>query len=235
MNMLHYPETLREVRQFEVFDDFVWYISPHLWTALAADASSAVAIDADGVGGVVTISTAATDNNEAALFTTNELFLFAAGKPLIGEARIKFSDVNTDDGNVAFGFADAAGANLLGDDGAGDAINSSGALIFKVKNETTWRAAVEINGTVKETASTTTAGGSAYQTLRIVALPVDGTNLEVTYFCDGEPLRDSNGKAIKHTIAYASATEMDFGVYAKTGHATDLVVSVDYVFAAQLR
>lgn len=236
MKLLHYPEALREIRQFSLYDDFLWYLSPHLWTSLAADTNSAVAIDADGVGGVVQLNTGdATDNNEAGVVSTNELFLFAADKPLIAQSRIQFTEINTNAANVAFGFADAFGANLLGDNGAGDNINSSGALIFKVDGETVWRAAVEINGTIRETQSTTTAGGASYQKLRIEALPVDGTNLEVTYFCDDEPLRDSNGKTIKHTIPYASSTEMKLGVYGKAGAANTLTVNVDYVFATQLR
>jgi hypothetical protein len=72
LNTLHYAKD-----QVELFDDFLWYLSPHLWTSLVTDTNSAVAIDADGVGGQITVFTGdGTDNNEAALATTNELFLF---------------------------------------------------------------------------------------------------------------------------------------------------------------
>jgi len=234
MKLLTPPEQLREIRQFEFFDDFLWHISTQ-WTNLASDTNSSVAIDADGVGGIVAINTGdATDNNEAALASTNELFKFASDKPMMAEAKIQYAEHNTNAANVAFGWADAIGANLVTDNGAAITANSA-ALIFKKDGETTWRAYCENNGTTVETASTTTAGGASYQTLRIVVFPVDGTNVEVTYFVDGEPLRDSNGKAIKHTLAYASATEMDFGVYAKAGGASTHTVNVDYVYVAQLR
>ena len=93
MKLLTPPEQLREIRQFELFDDFLWHISPHLWTNLAADTNATVAIDADGVGGIVAINTGdATDNNEAALVSTNELFKFAADKPLMAECRLQYSE-----------------------------------------------------------------------------------------------------------------------------------------------
>ena len=58
----------------------------------------------------------------------------------------------------------------------------------------------------------------------------------MTFFVDDQPLRDSNGKQIKHTVAVASATEMQVGVYAKAGNGTDVTsVLVDYVFAVQKR
>lgn len=236
MKLNKYPDFLGRSDQFELYDDFLWYVSPHLWTSLAADTNTAVAIDADGESGVLSIGTGdATDNNEAGTFTTNELFKFAADRPLCAEARIQFTEINTSAANVAFGFADAGGADLLGDDGAGDAIANSGALIFKVDGETVWRAACENNGTVRETQSTTTAGGSSYQTLRIESRDMGDGNQEITYFVDGQPLRDSNGKQIKHTLAHASATQMDLGVYAKAGAANTLTVLVDYIAAFQKR
>lgn len=221
---------------YELFDDFFWYISPHMWTSLAADANSSVAIDADDPGGVVVINTGdSVDNNEAALPTTNELVVWAADKPWYAEARIQYSEINTSAANVAFGFADAMGANLITDDGAGVGINSSGALIYKLDGGTVWRANTENNSVTTDTVSTSTAGGSSYQRLGIESIPVDGTNHEVTFFLDGRPLRDSNNRAIKHTVAYASATDMDFGVYAKAGAANALTVKVDYVYFCRRR
>lgn len=219
--------------QFELFDDFLWHISPHLWTNLASEGT--VAIDADGVGGVVDLTASNTDNNEVALVTTNELFLLASDKPVMAECRLKLVEANTDDANVAFGFADAIGANLLLDDGAGPSITTTGALIYKVDGETVWRCYSKNGATTTTTLTTTTAGGSAYQTLAIEIRPVDGTNCEITFYCDGQPLRDSNNRPIKHVVPYASAGEMDFGVYCKTGSANAQAVNVDYIWAAARR
>lgn len=227
---------IRQRQQLTIDDDFDWYISPHRWTSLAADTNSAVSVG-DARGGILTVSTGdATDNNEAAIRSTNEVALFAADAPIFFESQIKFTDQASNTGNVAVGMADAAGANLLGDDGAGDAINGSGALIFKVDGETVWRCACECNGTVVETQSTTTAGGSAYQRLAIKVLAVDATYVEVSYFCDGIHLKDSNGVPIVHRLAYASATEMRLvPLYMKSGAAAAFTGTCDRVYFAQRR
>lgn len=214
---------------FEHFDDFTHFVDGDTWTMLDADSGSSVAEDADGQHGVVQLICATTDNNEAALATSNELFLFAADKSFRLATRIQYTEVNTDDANVAFGFADAFGANLITDDGAGVGIANSGVLIYKLDGGTVWRCNSENNGVSTDTVSTKTAGGSSYQTLEIVGRAVDGTNYELTFFCDGEPLRDSLGRPIMHRLAYASATNMDFGVYLKTGGAQTETLNVDYL------
>lgn len=217
-----------------VSDHFYWYISPHMWTSLAADAGSSVASSGDSTNTDVVLTTGATDNNECAVRTTNEHFLFAADKPLIFEARIQYAEANTDDANVAVGFANAVGANLMVDDGAGPKTSFSGGMIYKVDGGTVWRAASSLGTTQTLTASTTTAGGASYQVLRMEFLPINGTDLEVTFFVDGVQLKDSNNLPIKHTVIYASATEMHAFVYVKAGGANSEVVNVDYIEALQL-
>ena len=235
MRLTTLPREMLDRRSFSVFDDFLWYISPHLWTNLASDGGVTAFAQSDAVTGIIQGATGATDNNEIAVRSTNECWLFAADRPLYGCCLLQYSEANTDDANVAFGFADAMGVNLLGDDGAGDAINSSGVLIFKVDGETVWRCACENNGTVVETQSTKTAGGSAYQLLEIEGASVDGTNYSFTYYMDGVELRDTNNRPIVHTLAYASATEMRVGTYVKAGSANSETVNVDFMGASMLR
>lgn len=235
MKKLYPPEAKLYRRMFGIFDDFAWYISPHMWTSLTED-NSTVAIDADGECGIVQLTVGTDNNEEAGLFTTNELFILAADQPLYGMALIQYTETNTDDANVAFGFADAMAADLLSDDGGGDNIPNTGALIFKVDGGTVWRAACENNGTINESASNTTAGGTSYQLLEIFGIPVDATYFEFTYFVNNNQLTDSTtGQPICHRLAYASATQMDFGVYAKTGAAQTETVNVDLAGAWQLR
>lgn len=224
----------RARQQHEVFDDFHWYITAHTWASLAADTNAAVA-HTDAAGGILSIVTGdATDNNEAGVFTATEGFKFAADAPIYAEAKIQYSEHNTNAANVAFGFADAAGANLITDNGAGITAGSA-ALIYKVDGGTVWLCHLECNGTTVTGTSTTTAGGSSYQVLGIEIMAVDGTNVEATFYCDGQPLRDSNNRPIKLRVAYASSTEMDFGVYGKAGGASVHTVLVDYLYAAQRR
>jgi hypothetical protein len=233
--MFTLPDSFARIRRQFVFpmngpDDFMEYTSGDIWTSLAADAGVTAPAEGDSEWGRVQMATGATDNNEVMVRSTNEVLLFQADGSFCFLSHIQYTEANTDDANVAVGLADAAGANLLSDDGGGDNINSSGVLIFKVDGETVWRCACEINGTVKETQSEQTAGGASYQELMILGKPVDGTNYEFTYFLDRLPLTDAtHHKQIKHTLAYASATEMRVVAgYVKAGGANSETLNIDY-------
>lgn len=250
--VLDLMDELKHRRTFGFFDDLEWYISPHRWTSLAADAGSSVAIDADEPTGAIDLTTGATDNNEAGVATTNELFLFAADKPLVYEARLKFTEANTDDAAVAFGIAIGLNvANFIADGGA-SIISTTGAVIYKRKDTTKWRvasarAAVPSLGTRGTTgqddetnlSSTTTS----YKIFRIEVLPVQSTSgsgigVEITYFVDGVQLAGTDDKPIKHVLnnTFTNGThDMKAGVYVKAGGANSEVVTVDYIAAYQLR
>lgn len=238
MNLLDLHDPLLKRRTFGFFDDFTWFVTAHNWTSLVADATTSIAVN-DGAKGIVTMTTGATDNNEVGLFSTKEVFLIAANKPILGEARIQYAEAATDDANVAFGFADAIGANLLVDDGAGAKTTFSGALIYKVDGGTVWKCISSLSTTQTISTSTQTAGGSVDQVLRIEIRPVSSTIAEVSFFCDGVPLYDvaitNRQQPIKHNLTYTSATEMMVGAYVKAGGATSEVLKVDYIAAYQLR
>lgn len=239
--LLDHPIQLEQRRQHTVSDDFMWYISPHMWTSLAADTNATVSLDTDGTGGILQIYTGdATDNNEAGVRTTNEPFLFASDKPLIFEARVQFTEINTSAANILVGLYDALAANALVDDAGGPKTTFYGAIIYKIDGELVWRCASSVGayatlGTV--TKSTTTSGGSSYQTLRIEALPVTSTTTEITYFVDGVQLRDANDLPIKHTVTNGNQGTADMGcvAYAKAGGASSLTLQVDYITCSQLR
>jgi hypothetical protein len=203
-------------------------------TTLVVDAGTSVAVG-DTTRGVAVITTGATDNNEAALRTTNELFLVAANRPLYGRVRLQYAEANTDDANVMVGFMSALAANSMVDDGAGPRTTGNYFLVEKRDGETTWRLSTR-NGTGNtSTASTTTAGGSAFTTIEIEVEEFDSVNFYVVALVDGVVLKDSAGTKIRHTVAISGSTEMNFGVYAKAGGANSEVVSVDYLYAHQLR
>lgn len=234
--LLDLPDALVKGRRAAgFFDDFDDYVSGRRWTTSGDTGTGAsAAVDADGVGGLLTLTTGATDNNEAYLLTTNELFKIVADKPLLFEALIDYDEANTDDANVACGFMDAVGADSILDNGAGPKASYSGAVIFKVDGETVWQFETSIGGTQTTTKSKHTAGGAA-QELRIEIRPINSTEAEAIPFIDGAQMRDANDKLIKHTITFASATEMNAFVGAKAGGANSEVVNVDYVAAYQLR
>ncbi len=233
--LLELPDFLRLRRQHGFWDHFTGGdvkvgdgSTDIIQYTITADAGGAQGLDVDGVGGIYSIATDGDDNDEAYI-ETRELVKFAAGKPFIFEALVQYAEANTDDANVVVGVVDAPGANTLADNGGGAAINDSGALIYKVDGGTVWRFKTNLGGgTATDSVSQTTAGGAAYQTLRIEARDVNATDIELVPFVDGVQLKDSNDKPIKHTVTLGTATEMALVAGAKAGGANAETLLIDY-------
>lgn len=220
----------------------------HVWNDFEEDQSDIRAVDTVTDTGTVAIGDTArgvavltpsdgtvADNDEAYLATPNELFIFAAGRPLYGRFRIQFTEANTDDANIAVGFQNAVGANSIVDDGAGVKTSGSTLAIYKVDGGTKWICASACNGVATTTTSTTTAGGASYQTLEIVCQDFDTTNMEVVFKCDGVRLKDSNNNDIRHFVPIANATEMSLWAGVKNGGANLETLNLDYWYGAQKR
>ena len=225
--LLELPDPLKLRRQFGIFDDFDTYVTTERWTT-TADAGGTAALDADGVGGVLALATDGDDNDETYSELTVEMFKFADDKPLMLESRVKFSEASTDAANILVGLMDAPGADSLVDNGAGPKASYSGAAFFKVDGETVWNCESSIGATQVTTATTTTAGGSSYQTLRIEFQPTTSTEGEVRFFID-------DNLVAKHAITFSSATEMSLVLGAKAGSANAETLNVDYIGCTQLR
>ncbi len=238
MKLNVFPQRLAETGQFEIFDDFHWYVTAHQWTTTATDSGTVSVGDAQkGILAIVPSDGTVADNDESYVKSTAEVFKFVAGCALYGEALIQFSEANTNTANVFFGFADAIAADTLVDNGAGLKTSFSGACIYKVDGGTVWKCVSSNSTTQTISTSLTTAGGSAYQKLSIEARDTDGTNFEITFFCDGQPLLDATSRRpIKHFVAIASATEMQVGAGQKNGAITAVeTLNIDYIAAYQRR
>src|SRR5262245_32211208 len=197
-------------------------------TSLAADAGSSAAV-ADGAGGVLTLGSGATLNNEAAVRSTQALWLPANNRPVVAEARLQYAEAATNQANVAFGLADAAGADLLVDGGAGPKVTGTQALIYKVAGGSVWRCQARNGTQVSDSISGTSAGGSNYTTLRVELKDMSTTQATVTYQVDGVPLRDSlSGLQINHQLNYSGALIMRLICYLKAGSATAEGLALDY-------
>lgn len=235
MQGLAYNEQVGAARlQNVVFDDFNAFVTGHLWTDTSGDTGASVA-GSDARGGIAAITTGATNNNEAYLLSTKEVFLIGASKPIYGECSLQYTEANTDDANVAFGFMNAVGADSILDDGAGPKADFSGAVLYKVDGGTVWNFATSIGTTRTVTATTVTAGGSSYQRLEIKIEPVSSTTALAYPLIDGQQCVDANGTLIVHSITFASATEMNIFVGAKAGGANSEVVNVDWIAGIQKR
>lgn len=233
----HLPNELAFRNVFGFFDDFAWYISPHMWTSLAADSGTTVAISASAAAGAVTIGTGTTDNNEAALATTNKNFKFADDKPIVFEASVQYAEANTSAANVFIGLSSALAADQLVDNGAGPATSFSGAGFYKVDGETSWRFVTSMGSTqTKSNLLNNTAGGSATAIFRIEVNMVTSTQAEVIPKINGVQCVDSvTLRPIKHVVTLSSPAAMAAGVYVKCGSTSAESITVDYVACYQKR
>ena len=212
------------------------------WLSVGDAGGSAVV--SDGAGGVLTVQTGGTDNDEFYCISAVELLKVAANKPITILARVKFTEANTDDANMIFGFMDVAGANSLLDDSGGPSASYDGAVIFKVDGETRWRVESSNAGTQVTTETDVTAGGS-WQTLRIDITPINAKTADVVFWIDPSGGQDlfqvreqsavPQNPAIKHTLSISGLEEMHliFGAKAGGGNAESLLV--DYVSVWQKR
>lgn len=239
MKLLELPEqVLLGKREYGFFEDFLDFVSGDLFTDTSGDTGAAVA-NVDAAGGQVTLTTGGTDNNECYLLTTKEPLKIADDKPIVFGARLKFSEANTDDANVAAGVMNAVGADSIVDNGAGLKTNFSGAAFYKVDGGTNWKVMASDGATqswnVELTAANSldkvakVAASSAFQDLRIEIMPISSTKAEVRFFIDDTLVYKFAD------VTFANATEMNAFVGNKAGGANSEVCTVDYVYAYQLR
>lgn len=186
----------------------------------------------DGVKGILTLTTGASDNSEIYLCTSTELFKMAANKHFKGAALVQFTNTNTAD-NFFFGFMSTVAANSMVDTGGGPQATGDYVGLWSLESIANFYAGVQSNGTATPTTDAvgvpnTTAGGSSYQLLEVEWHGLSSTQGQATFRVDGVVVAD-----IHHT--YASATEMALMVGLKTGEAVTHTLNVDYMGYAQLR
>lgn len=227
------PERYFSRDEFALFDDFFEFVTGDVWTSAVAGTGTVTHEGSAGTTRMKLFNTAA--NDAAVLATTHEMFKFRAGKAMTAEVIIEFVDVDTDDGMVAFGWADALAATTLADT-TGAVTATDACLLYKLPDTSVWAFHTEINGSLTATVSTTPSPAtSGSQTLRIDVVPRSSTVFECRPFVDGVQLKDTAGNPIMHTVTLGTATDMDFGAMTKSNDAADFNVYVDYLFASQTR
>lgn len=238
-NLLKYPINKTNLKQqYEWVDDFQSNVQPLWWTATVTDTGTVTIGDA--VNGVVVLTpsdASVADNDEVYYTTKNELFNFAADKHFLGGAAIKFTETTAGVYNAFVGFGNAMVADTLIDNGGGMRASGSLAAIYKVDGGTVWRATSRNNGVVTDSISSTSSTSTGWQELMVEVIPFSTTQVKVAYFVNGVSLKDAtSGLEIFHTVTVASATEMQFGMGAKLGAATNNdTLSCDFAYWAANR
>lgn len=220
---------------FNLFDDFTWFVTAHQWVSTVTDGGSiAVASGAAGSVGVIQLTNDTAADNDEIYVGSTLTFTLAANKNLYGECKLQFSEANTDDANVAFGFASSVGADLILDNGGGMRASGTILAIFKVDGGSAWQCVSRNGSTVFTNTSSTTAGGSAFQTLGIEVVELLSTTCTVVFKVNGEILRDATtNQPIRHQLPYSGATAMQVFVGQKNGSANNELTSVDYIGVVQ--
>lgn len=237
-NLARFTAPLRDLDTVVAYSDFVDDQSDTSFIDTLTDSGTAAVGDAFGGVMVLTPSDGSVvDNDEVILRSANEVFLFAAGKPIYGKCKLSFVETTATVYNVGFGFMNAAQTDPLGDDGAGAKLSGSTAAIFKVDGGAVWKAATANNSA--STVSTSTAGAvtATDYVLEIFGEDFSSTQMVFTFKVNGQYLLDAtSGQIIRHMVTVASATEMNLFVACKLGASTNNdATSVDYVYGHQYR
>lgn len=226
---------------FEFFDDFVYNESSTV-SALNTytstdDSGTGTNTYQDAAGGIFNVVTAAADNDYHAMSTVNETWLFAEGKRMWFEARVKVDEAAADPGESTWwvGFTDTLTTGGMQANAAGPLASYDGALFFK-SPETGYGIDFE------------TSNAGTQVTATDVAVSVDNTWTRVGFYFDGAattatitPYIAVNGsnvwvKGTAHNITLAGLAEMHlvYGIKAGPSGGAE-TLQIDYLKVVQER
>lgn len=241
--LLNQDDAYQNVRQFRIFDDFVEFVDGTVWD-VTKDTTTTVAVDADGVGGLLLMTTNSADNDEAYIDTL-EVFKVATDKPIFCLMRAKLACVTDNQADMIFGLMDAVGANAIAD-GSTVATGKHMAVLFKPDGVATLTAQSTSSAAGTYNASTSEISiDEDFATYGILVEPVSSTDKRITYYYDPDggsnwqQLRDTNNNLIQHTWSLADTSaatgELSLMAGVKAGSAEAQVLTIDYIGAWQLR
>lgn len=237
MNLNRYTRPLWDLDTVFVFDDFTGDQSDI--TAVDTITDTGTALVGDAANGVIVLTPSdgtVADNDECYLSTPNELFQFAAGRPIYGRWKFQYSAVVAADPNVAVGFMNAPATSALGDNGAGVKVSGDTLAVEKRDGETAFRCTSASSGASTSTLSNKSIAAATDYVVEIECADWDGVSMVVTYKVDGEYLRDTNNNVIRHTVAISGSELMAMFAGIKLGANTNNdTLSLDYWYGAQKR
>ncbi len=245
MNKVELHNALQLRRTMGIFDHFPSYTSTQLWTS---GGSGGTVANSDGDGGLLTLTTGAVADQDAIVSTTRKLFTFVAGKPMLYQTGFKYTEANTDDAGIVFGFASSF-TDILVDATYALATPLSAACIYKKPGETYWSCFSSVGATQYTTQSTVPCQSAGVIQEFCINVAIQGSNIEVTFWGGAfGPTAVTGGPAgfiamvpnvtsmarqqpIKHVIPYSGAAAMQCGQSIKASSANSEVAYVDYIGA----
>lgn len=236
-NPLFQMGQISPIKFITLFDDFINPASAtasdvQAWTAINDGGTGTPVFNADAVGGVASVVTAAADNDYSAYASASEIFKFTAGKKLWLEARVKVSEATVLESTWWVGLTDTLATGGMQANAAGPLASYDGALFWKTP----------------ETAMTLnfeTSNAGTQNTLSAFATSVTNTWTKVAFYFDGvdkvypfAAVNDSNtwvsytGQAL--TVTGLEEMHVVFGIKAGPTAAAE-TLQIDYIFVAQER
>jgi hypothetical protein len=226
------PEFNARRQVFSADSHFQGFATGGTFSSLLEDSGTAGVVD--GAGGILAMVTGGTINDEIYVYTTNNIFLLAAGKPIKGSWRLKYSEASTTTAAVAFGFMSAVAADAIPDGGVGLKSSYSGANFFKSNGGTLWNTecsigstrtgATLLSNTIALDKTNHTAPSTTYSWFDILLQPIDATNCRADFLID-------NVQVSSTLFTYTSAAAMMAWMGVKCGTGAAVTVNVDYMGA----
>lgn len=209
-------------------DDFFQYDATGTVGNWVAVSDGGTIVQTDAAGGVLSLPTGATDNNESYISSVAEIFKFQTNKRLYFEARVKLSEAAVNAANIIVGLSNTVAADSLLDNGAGPMASYVGAVFFKVDGGVVWQFETSNAGAQVTTASAGAFTTNTWYTLAFLYDFNDGVTGKVTPFINGV-------KGTVHSITIAGCDEMHILLGAKAGGNNAETLLVDYVKVAMER
>jgi len=209
-----------------VKNDFDQFVSTQQGLTSVLTDTGAAAILASGAFGQLELQPSdgtVADNDEAYIGSTTAIITPATGKDVWFEARVKFTEANTDDANIMVGLCSVYAANTLVDNGAGPAADYDGIVFYKVDGGTVWNCENSVATAQTTIASVATRTSGAWVNLGFHM----SSNTSIAWYIDGAQVAAST------TNIPTAAMGVLFGL--KNGDTNEEKLYVDWFRLVQLR
>lgn len=251
MNKPQIHDLVENARTMLLWDDFEWYTTGQLWSSTTTGGSASVAVASPNTGGQLVLTTGATQNNEAAVVSSNALALFQSGHPLIFQCEINYTEAATNQAGIVCGVA-SSWTHILADTTFALPASFSGALVYKAPGSTVWSLHTQVGTTLLDQQSgTSTLQPGLNQRIVIYMMMDQAGSVEVSAEVGTPGIQGLTGTVsaatigqspnglqwllpnfaavpyaratpIKQYVPYASAAALQAGVFLKSGSASSV-------------
>lgn len=236
--------TAEDIESFHHFKDDFFYInfdesgSEGVWLSTVENSSTAVITDA--AGGILTVTTGGTDNNQHLLSSIGESWLFAANKDLTFKTRVKVTQAAEQAAFIGLS-NDVSADHLVDDTGAIRSTFDGAGFYCKTGGTPNWFV-VSSNGATQNTGSGLTGGDTTLAAttavwfkLKFTVTHTSSTTATIRFYIWNETTGSGYTLVDTHTILYSGLEEMHAFFTNKTGTGAAEATAIDYVDVVQAR